>query len=314
MSAALDNAARLGVLAVPAALAVLMCAVGRFDAPDRAIGAFNTYAVYVGFPALVASGVLAAGDSVPSDVLFWLIVPVLDLVLVGVTLVLGRWLPPRQTGSLALVMLFGNFAYLGLPMVDAVFDGSANTQASLLVAIHVAIAVGVGPWLLVRWSGTEGGVAGAGWRLLAQPLVWAPVVGLVVRRIGGDLRVGVAEVIDPIAASAAPIALFALGLHIWSRRDLLVRAAPGEWLHVVARLSVAPLVAAGVGWLAVRSGELGEESGRVLVVLAAMPAAITTFSLGHEHGVAEDRLAGVVARSSVCSLLTIPIVATMATW
>ncbi|MFN8051592.1 MAG: AEC family transporter [Acidimicrobiales bacterium] len=305
------NAGRLGVLAVPVALGVLVARLRLIGNVVAAIDALNVYTLYVGFPALIAAGVVNVAGSVTGSWGFWAIVPVVDVVLVVASRALGAAMAGRQAGSMALVCLFGNTAYLGIPFVVSVLGEAARGPAAVLVAVQVTLAVAVGPVLLVRWSGT--GSAGVDWgRVLRQPLLWAPLVGLAARALPAGGRGAVLDVLSPLAASTAPIAMFLLGLYLFVNAERMRTAEAGVWAHVAVRLVAAPLVSIGIAVALRRWGGLDASVVPIVVLLGGMPAAITTFSLARHAGVATERVASVVVRSSVASVLTLPILATIA--
>lgn len=305
------NAGRLAVLAVPALLGVLVVRVRLIRDPAAAVGALNVYTLYLGFPALITLGVLDVDADIATQWGFWLVIPAVDAILLAISWWCGRGPTPGQGGSIALVLLFGNTAYLGLPFAVSVLGESARGPASLLVALQVGIAVLVGPVLLHRWSGDRGGRIE--WtRVLRQPLLWAPLAGVVVRVLPDGPRGAATDVLSPLAASTAPVAMFLLGVYLVDNWELLRSAEAGIWTHVTLRLVVAPVVNAAVAYGLFEAGALSGPAVAVVVILGGMPAAISTFSIAHHEGVASDRIASVVVRSSLVAIVTMPLLATLA--
>lgn len=305
------NAGRLAVLAVPALLGALVVRVGWIPEPEAATRALNVYTLHIGFPALIAIGVLDVRAATTSGWWFWLLYPLVDLILVTFAVVVGRLRAGRQAGTMALVLLFGNTAYLGLPFAVSVLGPSARGPSSLLVAVQVTIAVLVGPVLLQRWSGTARGRVE--WRrVLGQPLLWSPLVGVVLRLLPNAARDAAGEVLAPLAASTAPVAMFLLGLYVMHHRDRVRSIDGGVVGHVVLRVIVAPLVGLGVAVLLFRAGTIDATTMAAAVLLGGMPAAISCFSIAHHEDVAPDRVASVVVWSSLAAVVTMPVLATLA--
>lgn len=311
MSSALDNVGRLAVLAIPVFMGFLVARLHLIENVGSAIGGLNVYSLYVGFPALIAAGIITGRFDVSSNVGFWVAVPILDIALVMVCLLAARFAPGRQAGTLALVCLFGNTAYLGLPFVVSIFGESVRGPAALLVAIQVAIAAGVGPVVLVAWSGRAGQRVTAR-QIVGQPLLWAPILGVVARWFPSGVRSGLATALAPLAASAAPLAMFVLGLYLFDQRGLMRRAEPGVWVHVAVRLLVGPVLTFLVCLALVEWASLDRTAARILVVLGGVPAAVTTFAIAQQSDVAPARVASTVMRSSLVSLATLPVLATVA--
>lgn len=305
------NVGRLAVLAVPVLLGALVVRLGAIRNVPSAVDALNVYTLHIGFPALLVIGVLDVDGSVASQWGFWVVVPVIDAVLLTISWWVGRSMDGRQGGTIALVLLFGNTAYLGLPFVVSVLGERARGPASLLVAVQVGIAVLAGPVVLHRWSGGTGG--GLQWRrLIVQPLLWAPLAGLLVRALPDGPEGAVADTLSPLAASTAPVAMFLLGIYLVDAWQHLRSARTGVWVHVWLRLVIAPLVSAGVAVVLREVGALSSSSVAIVIVLGGMPAAISTFSLAYNEGVEADRIASVVVWSTLAAVFTMPILATLA--
>lgn len=305
------GAGRLALLAVPAALGALAAHKRLFPDTRAAITAFNLYALYLGFPALIAHGLAAPSQDLPGSPWFWALWPAaLALILLGLRL---SPLPPARAGSLSLVTTFGNVAYLGLPYVLAIYGPHLQGAAALAVSIHVTLAVTLGPAVLAR--GSQHGAPG--WRalltrVLRQPLFWAPVLGLGLKHAPAQPAQLAGLLLTPLAQSAAPVALFLLGLYLYQERQQLWRWDRALVGHLLVRQLLAPALVLALGWLAVRWGTLAPEHARLHVLLAAMPAAITTFSMAHHAGVGSQQVAGAIVWSSLLSLAWLPLWASLA--
>lgn len=312
MEEALESGARLLVLAFPALLGALAGRAGLFGAPEEAQRALNGYALAVGFPALIAASLARAPLALPGSAWFWLLWPAALALLLLLIRVLG---PRGERGTLALSACFGNVAYLGLPYVVAREGAALEGPAALAASIHVLGAVTLGPWLLGLW----GAGAAQGWKarlgeLARMPLLWAPLVGLGLRALGPGPREGALSLLGPVGASAAPVALFVLGLHLHRERRRLWSVDAGLWRHVAVAQVLAPGLVLLLGWAAWRWGGLPAAWARAHVALASMPVAITTFAIAQRVGVGEDRVAAVIVWSALLSLVWLPLWGACAGW
>ena len=305
MAPLVDNALRLLSLALPAGVGALCGALRLFAEPRDAVAVLNRYALYIGFPALVARGLLLPSTEIPTAPAFWLLWPA-ALVL---TLALCRG---DRRPAVGLGVTFGNVAYLGLPYVATVMGEGVAGPAALAVAVHVTGAVTVGPILLARASGRARGPGTVARAVLRLPLFWAPLVGLGLRHASPAVRAVAGEGLAPFAESAAVVALFMLGLHLFAERRRVLDVGRAVLALVATRMLLTPLRVLGLAWAAVSAGWLSAEHARLHVVLAAMPLAITTFSMAHDAGVEGERVAGAVVVSSVASLLMLPLWSTVA--
>jgi predicted permease len=267
---------------------------------QRAIASLNVFALYFGFPALVFAGLVGGDLALSAEPGFWLAIPLAQLLVTAAAAAIAPRSRPQDRGTLALVGLFGNIAYLGLPVCIAVFGESITGIASLAVSMHVAIAVSVGPALLAKWSGgTQLGLRLA----FRQPLFWAPFVGLAARALPDASREILHAASAPLGAGAAPVALFMLGLYLYDRRDAVRSPAPR---HVLLCLVISPAITLGVV-LALRAAGLlnSAELAGVAVILSGMPAAVATFSISHDVGAGLERVAASVVQSTLLCLVTL---------
>lgn len=277
-------------------------AIRLFADAEAAIDPLNRYSLYIAFPALVAHGLLSSELALPSTPGFWLLVPVV----LAITALLARATLPRQAPTLALILSFGNVAYLGLPVVAEAFGERALPLASLAVAVHVALALSVGPALLLRWSGSSPRLGPLLARVVRQPLLYAPLIGLALRLAPSSARAAIDSVLDPLGRSAAPVALFLLGLYIHVHRARMRSFDAGDLAHIAFKLLVMPALTFALAFALVRLGLLLPLGARVLFVLSAMPAAITTFAMAHEHGVGTARVSRAIVTTTLVGLVTVP--------
>lgn len=288
-------------LVVPLALGALAGGARLFRDPEGAIDALNVYALRFGFPALIVRGLVVTEAGLPREPGFWLLVPLVFALSVAVVRALAR----PAAGTLALILGFGNVAYLGLPLVEATLGDEALALASVAVPLHLVIGLSVGPALLVRWAGGEGAMR---WRpILTQPLLWAPFLGLALRALPPGGRAFVVALVAPVAKSAGAVALFLLGLYLWRNRHRARQIDRWDLAHVAFKQALMPALTLALAWAFVRAGWLSAGSAQVLVLLSMMPAAITTFSLAHDLQVGATRVGRAIVTTSLASLLLLPL-------
>jgi malonate transporter len=284
-------------------------AVGLFPEPDRAVTVLNTYALKLAFPALVAHNLLDPGFVWPTDLGFWLVVPLSVAVLLTTlwaTRQVASWRP--HAGTLALSGMFGNVAYIGLPLGEAVLGEGVRGQLTLLVTVHVVVTLIVGPWMLLRWSGADT-EASVGRKVLSQPLVWSPVLGLALRGLPEAGIDGARWLLAPLAGSAGPVVLFMIGLYLHRHLRVLTDIDGVAAAHVVLKLVGLPLCTAAALLALDGGGLLAADTWRMALLLAAMPTGAAAFALASDLHVGEQRTAQAVAASTVASALTLPAVA-----
>lgn len=295
----------VAALLLPVFLGIAAGTVRLFKKPESAVDVLNRFALYFAFPALIFHEMTSSVIGLPESLGFWLMVPVVLAVLaVGV-----RVLFPSESPTLALVVSFGNVAYLGLPLVEHVLGSAVMPVAALAVAVHVTLALCLGPVLLLSWSGASPSPGAALRRAFAQPLLWAPIAGVVARALPAGMGRIASALAAPLGKSAAPVALFLLGLYLHAHRSRLLGLQLADGLHVLAKLVVMPALTFGLAMLALRVGWLQLEEAQVLCLLSAMPAAITSFAITHEMGVGTERITRAIVASTAGAAISLPPIA-----
>ena len=310
----------LRVLPLFAVLGVgaLAGALRLFPAPAAAIAVLNRFALYVAFPMLVVASLGSGALALPEGPGFYLV----HLLAAAAQLAIGYLVVARATRSLrreraAIVVgsLFGNIAYLGIPFCASVLGAHVVGIASLSAAIHIVIGMTVSPALLLREraAGSDTSLARLAAGVARQPLVWSPFVGLVVRQLPATVQSPLLAVMTPIGAAAGPVALFMLGLYLFvERRRLLALDLPAA-VTCACKLALYPALTAAA-LAAVRPfAPLSLEAAQVVVLVSAMPTAVTAFALSEEYGTGRETVAYAIVLSTVVSLATLPALAAWVT-
>ncbi|MEV4313040.1 AEC family transporter [Actinocrispum sp. NPDC049592] len=197
-----------------------------------------------------------------------------------------------------------NTAYFAVPVFVMLFGDAAPIfpilllQVCLLSTVVIAIMEFGGP------GSTARKLARAIWASLNTPLVLscnaAIVLNLLAVKIPGPLLDGLAFVGD----SAAPVALFALGLYLGGA-GLTFRGTTREEIALIAvKCVVFPLVTLLVCRYVF--GVTGEWLS-YLVLIAAMPSPQNLFIFAQRYDIDVDMAASVVVKSSVVTLALLPL-------
>lgn len=291
--------------------------VRLFGEPESAVASFNRFVLYIGFPLLIVVGMVDRDFVIPHQPAFWLAIPGSALLCTGTLLLVARAVPSLRSsgGSMALTAVWGNVAYIGLPVAVAVLGAEITGLAALTVALHVLVSMLLGPTLLLAWGGGSGrdALSRAARSVLVQPLAWAPVVGLMLRVVPEAWLSPAVTLAKPLASTAGPLALFLIGLFLHTHRHTL-RPDLEAVAHISGKLVVLPLATAAIVLPCLVLGALELDQARLLLLMSAMPTAISTFALALQFGQAQDRVAVTVVGSTLLSALWLPAVVWAISW
>lgn len=209
-----------------------------------------------------------------------------------------------ERGAHGFCAIFSNCAFMGFPVVEAILGKDALFQASIANIPFQLLAFSVGPYMLAKTAGRE-----AKLRLgsFVTPAAVSSVVGFCLFLGGVILPAPIGRSLSVLGDTVTPLSMILIG-SIVSRMSF--RAAVGKprlYITSVYRLALFPFIL----YLVLRA--LGC-SGIVLslsVILAAMPAAANSAILAEAYGGDAETASSLVLVSTMLSLITIPILATI---
>ncbi len=262
--------------------------------------------VAVCYPCLIFDAVVGnAAMRAPGNV--WL-PPLAGFLLAGggiaVAWQVGRWLRLREEDGLrsfALAAGIGNFGYIPIPIIDAIWG--RDTLGVLLVhnvGVEAAMWT-VGVLVLTGLSPR------AGWRKLISPIAVTLVVAVVfnLTGLGGAVPGAVMEAVRMLGRCAIPLGLITIGVTIANYLDDIRGLYDPRitWGSAAVRLGVLPLVIlVAARWL---PGSI--ELKRVLVIEAAMPSAVFPIVVARLHQGHPRTAVQIVLGTTILGVLVIPL-------
>lgn len=221
----------------------------------------------------------------------------------------------QESAVLTLTVALPNYAALGLPILGSVIgEGSAT---SLSVAVSIACgSVLMTPFCLLileREKARINGIAQSSslamlpilaWRSVTKPIVWGPLLGVVLSAIGIKMPEMVLLAIKPLGLAATAAALFLTGL-ILSARKLKINAL--VTLSCVTKLLIQPFIAWGIVLVLGVHGSLAITS----ILMIALAAGFFGIVFGNRFGVQSADAEATLLISSILCIVTLPLFITL---
>ena len=277
----------------------------RIPDADRAAAGLNRYVIDVAVPALVLTAIPSLE---PNRALFlagalpW----VAFAVAAGFWWAVGRGLGLERgtVWSLVLVTGLGNTAFVGYPVVDALY-GAEGLKVAVVVdqAGSFLVFATLGVWVAQLGAGERAGALEVARRVVSFPPFAALLLALLLPRFpaGSELLALLAGPLGILAATVSPVALVAVGLRVRLRRDALADLL--VWSVLGIRMVAFPLAAWGL--LAALSVE--PRVLEVAVLQMGMPPMVTGGLLAVERGLDPERALRAVALGLPLTLATVPL-------
>jgi predicted permease len=227
--------------------------------------------------------------------------------LVSLPLVLASWpiarllhlARPTQGGFLLAIGCI-NSVYFAYPVVLATFGEEGLAQAILFDLGQTMLTL-TALYALAAWHGTASPSAGSSLtRLLKSPPFWAMTIMLAMKGAGLHLPSWLQTILTPIHLTTTPLASLVLGLSI--SFEAVRRTWSLTLLGVALRMGGGLLLGWTIAWLL----DLTGLERAVVILVAAMPSAVTAVIFAAETGLDEDLVASIVALSICLGVALLP--------
>jgi malate permease and related proteins len=208
---------------------------------------------------------------------------------------------PRETqGGFVLAASSINSVYFAFPVILATFGEEGLTYAVLFDLGQTTLTLTVLYGLAV-WHSTQTATRrSAAIRFLSSPPLWALACILAIKLSGQHLPVWLLELLKPLHLTTTPLASLVLGLSI--SFSTIRRTARLATLGVATRVGGGVLLGLTTVWV---FGLTGVERAVVLLI-AAMPSAVSALIIAAEAQLDEELVASIVALSICLGVLMLP--------
>lgn len=218
---------------------------------------------------------------------------------------------PQDAAVLTLTVALPNYAALGLPILGSVLGEGPSTSLSVAVSIACGSVLMTPICLLVlerEKARTAGGNAGSSlgmlpvlmWRSVTKPIVWGPLLGVVLSALGIKMPDLVLASIKPLGLAATAAALFLTGVILSARR---LKINTMVIISSIMTMLIQPFIAWGIVLMFGVSGQLAITA----VLMVALSAGFFGVVFGNRFGVQSPDAEAVLLISSVLSILTLPL-------
>ncbi len=222
-----------------------------------------------------------------------------------ITMELSGFVKEENRGIFRFACSFSNAAYMGFPLIRALFGEEGILYASSYVTVFNILLWTVGcVFFADRMSFGK---------LIKNVLSCPPILAVAVGLLIYFLQIPVPEVLSgPIGAvgeMTTPLSMIITGVTMAEAGVVSLLKKKNLFIAVAVRLLLIPAVCIGLFWLLGISGT----AAVVTLLLEACPAAAITTMFAIWHGKDEQYAAAVVVISTLLSIITLPVCAYLLT-
>lgn len=228
-------------------------------------------------------------------------------ILIGtaITLLLTARRKDRRVPIFRFACVFSNAAYMGFPLISALFGSEGLLYASAYVTVFNILLWTMG-YGMVSGSSNPKEVARS---LLHTPVLYAMVVGLAVYLLQIPVPNLIAQPIDLLSGMNTPLSMLITGMLIAAGDLKSIVCDQHIWKLAALRMVLIPAVCVAVFALLGFHGM----SAQVVLLLECCPAAAITSVFAVQFGHEERFAAGSVVLTTLLSIVTLPLCALILT-
>lgn len=265
----------------------------------------NEFALKIGFPVLIFSSLVGHPFSFSEQ---WPLIVSNSLLilsgfafafLVGKALRLSR----QNLRTFFICIIFGNVAYLGIPIIVQTLGEQALPSTGLVIATYLfwlfTLGIGYLEHSLKKDSSTI--TKDIFKNLLKNPLLIAVVLGVIISGMSISLPRLFLDTLDIVKGAVTPIILIIIGLFIGTSHIGHIR----EWVPVLGFTFLTLFVLPGFFFLCLFLLNLSPKDFSVSIIEAGMPLAVTAFALADQYKLNKIFIARTVVLSTVLSIFSL---------
>ncbi|MBQ9330769.1 MAG: AEC family transporter [Oscillibacter sp.] len=297
----LDTLGEMLVLFFAMACGYIAQKVGYLDVPaNRHI---SRLLLNVLLPCMILSSVILGDLPEASAIFSFLGISVIFfLVETAFLLVVPSLLPGSRTekGVWRYALFFSNTAFVGYPVVLALLGQEGLFYAVILTIPYNLMCYTLGPLLLV-------GAKQFDWHKVISPGVCASTLALILALTRVRLPQALGETLAFVGDITVPLSLVLLGSLLAELPVGKLFNSPQLWILTFVRLLVMPVAL----WLVLRPLGAAPVMLGVAVMEMGMPTAVNGSMISIEHGGDTESMSRIIFVTTLASLVTIPIIASL---
>lgn len=268
-------------------------------------GSLSNLLVYLVVPAMIINSYITEYDSnIMKNLLYCFLFSfiVLGIGLIVVMIITKFW-HTEEKPILRFAMIFSNAAYMGLPLIEAMYGGEGLIYASAFVSVFNILLWTFGYACVSKTFRLKEVVRS----ILKTPVIYALAVGILIFFLQIPVPTVIAKPLELIGSMNTPLSMIITGMVIASCNFKAVLKNIYLWLCVGIRLIVVPLLCLGVLYLIKIWGNADSVVLQIVFILEACPCAAITSIFAIKFKYNEDLAVCSVVFSTLLSIISLPL-------
>ena len=268
---------------------------------------FSDLLLYLVVPAMVVHSYMTEFDEkILANLVLTLIWSTIALVIgIVVAMVATAKMKGSDKPIICFAGMFSNAAYMGFPLIQALFGAEGLMYASVFVTVFNILLWTVGYSVVTKTTNLKAILKTIG----TSPVILSVILGLILYLGQIPVPEVIAEPVRLIGNINTPLAMIITGMIIGTSDLKKMSGNPMIWYVTLIRMVLVPAIC----FVVFRVIGAGSMVAEVVLLLEACPCAAITSVFAVQYGYHEDLAAGTVVVSTLLSIVTLPICAMLLT-
>ena len=264
---------------------------------------FSDLLLYLVVPAMVVHSYMTEFDEkILANLVLTLIWSTIALVIgIVVAMVATAKMKGSDKPIICFAGMFSNAAYMGFPLIQALFGAEGLMYASVFVTVFNILLWTVGYSVVTKTTNLKAILKTIG----TSPVILSVILGLILYLGQIPVPEVIAEPVRLIGNINTPLAMIITGMIIGTSDLKKMAGNPMIWYVTLIRMVLVPAIC----FVVFRVIGAGSMVAEVVLLLEACPCAAITSVFAVQYGYHEDLAAGTVVVSTLLSIVTLPICA-----
>lgn len=262
--------------------------------------------VYLVVPCMIVNSYITTSfnDEVLINLLWCFLFSFLSMVVCAVVIMLiSHFWKTDQRNILRFAMIFSNSAYMGFPLIEALFSSESLIYASSFLTVFNILLWTFG-YTLVSKSFQPKKIAIS---LLKTPVIYALILGLILFFCKVQVNEYIQKPLALIGNMNTPLSMFIIGMVMSTMQLKKVIKDVYMWLTIAIKLILCPFITLGILCLFRLFLNLDTLMLQVIFILMACPCVSITSVFAIQFHFDEDVAVASVVISTLLSMISLPL-------
>lgn len=265
----------------------------------------NDFALKIGLPILIFTALSRTPFSFSAQSSLIISNSVFILFSLLLAFVIGKMLrlEKKMFRTMFICFIFGNVAYLGIPVLTQISGDNILSTATIIVAIYLfwLFTIGIGYLEYSTEKNKKSATKNILKHLFTNPLFLSVIFGILVGSFNIVLPSILLKSLDMVTAAVTPTVLVVIGLFIGKSNIGKI----SEWLSILLFSLLKLLILPAIFYFGAKFSGFSAPHLSSSVIQSAMPFAITPFALADRYNLDKKFIARSIVLSTIFSVLSL---------